>query len=231
MVEGTIRQRLLIIEDCDGLQHRYVKKWRGDNWDNHPEYQCEFAGNKKIKCPGRFFPKSENDPSTNKCRTVAKRTEHTCKPTPLKHRTSLAKKEVKNKALTTTDTAPDIAETVRTKHFREVDFGLEEDQPPKKRHFAGQANHIRRTNNIRNPRSVGHMFDLHVHTPTVIYDDMFKKDIRVRGGARHIVFATNQMIDCLRRARAWYFDATFKCVDKKLFSQVSLKYFIVLFYK
>ena len=220
MLEGTNKRKELIIEHCDGDEHRLVKKHGRDNWDNFPEYLCENAKNEN-KCPGRFFPKSDNDPSTNKCRTVAERRPHTCRPDPLKYRTSLAKKEVKNRALTTTDTGSRIAEVARAKHFREVDFGLEGKPPPKRRHLEKQANHIRRTNNIRNPRSVGLEFELRVHMKEVVYNDMFKKDLRVRGGARHIVFATNQMIQRLREARAWYFDATFKCVDKKLFSQVS----------
>ena len=122
-------------------------------------------------------------------------------------------------------TTPQIAETVRRKYFRAEDFGLEGGAPPKKRHMAAQGNYARASNNIRNPRSAGLFFDLLLHMQIVIYNTMFQKDIVFRN-ARHIVFASDQMLARLREARTWYIDATFKCVDRKLFSQVSFNYLI-----
>ena len=53
-----------------------------------------------------------------------------------------------------------------------------------------------------------------------IPDGFFRKEVRV-GTKRHLVFASDQMINILARAKRWYMDATFKIVKdpfKQLFS-------------
>ena len=51
-----------------------------------------------------------------------------------------------------------------------------------------------------------------------IPDDFLKSDIKV-DGRRHLVFATQSMLDLLSRSKTWYVDGTFKVV-KKPFTQL-----------
>jgi len=70
------------------------------------------------------------------------------------------------------------------------------------------ANRVRRRLRPEEPTDLDFTVDDR-HTP----DGFLRKDVRVRD-RRHLVFATDQQLTLLSKAKTWYVDATFRVVDK-----------------
>ena len=73
--------------------------------------------------------------------------------------------------------------------------------------LARAANRLRQTQRPRDPEDLD--FELQEeHIP----DGFLRADIR-KHGQRHLVFATDQQLEYLSKAKSWYIDGTFKLCD------------------
>ncbi|XP_073235751.1 uncharacterized protein [Porites lutea] len=78
---------------------------------------------------------------------------------------------------------------------------------PKPDHLARAANRVRQSTRPRDPSDLD--FDLsHEHIP----DSFLKADIKNIGKRRHLIFATDQQLAHLSKAKVWHIDGTFKLV-------------------
>ncbi|XP_033103417.1 uncharacterized protein LOC117106173, partial [Anneissia japonica] len=91
---------------------------------------------------------------------------------------------------------------------------------PKPVNLCQQANRKRKLTRPNHPLDLQFVLD-HDHFPP----DFFKKDVHV-DQQRHVVFASDQMLTLLHRARNWYLDATFKLVREPFMQLFSIHSFV-----
>ena len=91
---------------------------------------------------------------------------------------------------------------------------------PKPNFLARTANRLRQSTRPKDPVDLEFEID-HSNIPA----DFLKADIKVRE-RRHIMFATDQQLDYLSRAKGWYIDGTFKLCRHPFTQLLSINGFV-----
>ena len=219
MPKGNNRGGDCYIEEHQGIQ--YTLYLRKDSKPEKPVLNCNQLYNKKYKCKGKFLPARENG------RPVAKRTGHSCPGTPMVQRNRAARRQVKaDVASNAKRTCPDIAKRAQRDNYTAEDNYLDRNYHHSQRQLAQQAAYAKKKGHLTNPPRGNLWFDLRHHVPTPVYNDLVKVDIP-HNGARHIVMANHEMIQRLKEAHSWYFDATFKICPNDHFKQLGSVHCII----
>ena len=91
---------------------------------------------------------------------------------------------------------------------------------PKPDHLARQANRLRQSLRPAEPTTLE--FDLEEdHLP----QGFFRSDLEVRD-RRHLIFATDQQLQQLSKAKTWYIDGTFKLCRKPFMQLLTVNAFV-----
>lgn len=113
--------------------------------------------------------------------------------------------------------APSIVTSIMEEN---VDLRMPGPSRPKTGNLVRMANYSRQKLRPEEPRSLDFEFP-----KDFIQPGFFREDIWV-GDRRHMVFATDEQLDTLSRAKAWFIDGTFKLVKKTFVQLVSVHGFI-----
>jgi len=91
---------------------------------------------------------------------------------------------------------------------------------PSMLNIARAANRYRAKNRPKEPKAADFILQ-----QEFIPSDFLVKDL-ILDGARHVIFATKQMLELLSKARKWYIDATFKVVRRPFHQLLSIHAFV-----
>ncbi|XP_071956851.1 uncharacterized protein [Antedon mediterranea] len=146
--------------------------------------------------------------------------EHICGMMPGRGKVAVIRRKIKATALERPfDSAAEIRDTIMRDDIGVGQIALHPTLP-KPSSLARQANLRRKLSRPRHPSNLQFELQNQHIAPGFLRDDV------VIDGGRHVLFATDAMMDILGRARVWYLDGTFKLIRDPFYQLFSIHSFI-----